>query len=256
MKLRRFQKKDCQEDMKEVHRIQRVIKWLALAIASGMICFLIGFIAYHWDTLIRIIMSQNPSIELQEFISGFGIWGAAILILFQSLQIVIAFLPGEPIELVSGMMYGGFLGAILCLIGVLIGTYAVFYAVQKLGNGLITAFHDEKKVKKFNRLAVFRYQKNAELLTFILFLIPGLPKDFFTFLAPLTPISIHRFVLISTLGRAPGMLITTYAGVSLLQGNFLLAACLYGLLGICALIGILYYRKLLKSEQNSSQNES
>ena len=192
---------------------------------------------------------------LQEFIGGFGVWGALILILFQVGQIAIAFLPGEPIELASGMMYGGILGALLCLIGVLIGTYLVFFVVQKLGSGVIAAFHDESKVKKINKLSVFRYSRNAELMTFILFLIPGLPKDFFTFIAPLTPISIHRFVLISPLGRAPGMLITTYAGVSLLEGNYLLAVALYGVLGLCALIGVIFYRRMVKEEKAAEEKK-
>ena len=92
-------------------------------------------------------------------------------------------------------------------------------------------------------------------MTFILFLIPGLPKDFFTFIAPLTPISIHRFVLISTLGRAPGMLITTYAGVSLLEGNYLLAVALYGVLGLCALIGVIFYRRMVKEEKAAEEKK-
>lgn len=248
MKSRRPDRKGCDRSMEQKRAVQRVVKWIAWSVAAGMVAFLCWFFSQYWDQLYAIFTGGNTAEKLQEFIADFGFWGAFVLVLFQTLQIVIAFLPGEPIELVAGMMYGGIGGAILCLTGVLIGTYLVFFSVQKLGSGLITAFHDENKVKKLNRLTVFRYEKNAELMTFILFLIPGLPKDFFTFLAPLTPIGIHKFVLISTLGRAPGMLITTFAGVSLLEGNLLIAGCLYGVLGICALAGILYYRKLVKEE--------
>ena len=236
--------------------VKRTVTWIAWGIIALIAIFIAGFLFTHWDTLFAIFTSKDPAAGLEKFVAGFGVWGALILVLFQTLQIAVAFLPGEPIELASGMMYGGFGGALLCLIGVLIGTYAVFFAVQKLGSGLIAAFHDESKVRRFNRLGVFRYQKNAELLTFILFLIPGLPKDFFTFIAPLTPISIHRFVLISTLGRAPGMFITTYAGVSLLNGNLILAGCLYGALGFGALVGLFFYRRLLKKERAGEDNGS
>ncbi|HIQ58963.1 MAG TPA: TVP38/TMEM64 family protein [Candidatus Merdivicinus intestinavium] len=243
--------------MEEKHKsnVRRAVTVCAWFIAAVMVLFLGGFIWYHWDSLYAIFQSENAAAMLQEFIGGFGVWGALILILFQVGQIAIAFLPGEPIELASGMMYGGILGALLCLIGVLIGTYLVFFVVQKLGSGVIAAFHDESKVKKINKLSVFRYSRNAELMTFILFLIPGLPKDFFTFIAPLTPISIHRFVLISTLGRAPGMLITTYAGVSLLEGNYLLAVALYGVLGLCALIGVIFYRRMVKEEKAAEEKK-
>lgn len=248
MKMNHLNGKGLPMEEKNKTIVRQTITVVAWSVAVLMVVFLSGFIWYHWDTLVAIFRSENSAAKLQEFIGSFGLWGALLLILFQTCQIVIAFLPGEPIELASGMMFGGIGGAFLCLIGVLIGTYLVFFAVQKLGSGVITAFHDEKKVKKINRLAVFQYAKNAELLTFILFLIPGLPKDFFTFLAPLTPINIHRFVLISTLGRAPGMLITTYAGVSILEGNYLLAVILYGFLGLCALIGLIFYRKMTREE--------
>ncbi len=255
MKMNHANREDLSMEEKHKSNVRRAVTVCAWFIAAVMVLFLGGFIWYHWDSLYAIFQSENAAAMLQEFIGGFGVWGALILILFQVGQIAIAFLPGEPIELASGMMYGGILGALLCLIGVLIGTYLVFFVVQKLGSGVIAAFHDESKVKKINKLSVFRYSRNAELMTFILFLIPGLPKDFFTFIAPLTPISIHRFVLISTLGRAPGMLITTYAGVSLLEGNYLLAVALYGVLGLCALIGVIFYRRMVKEEKAAEEKK-
>ena len=255
MKMNHENREDLSMEEKHKSIVRRAVTVCAWFIAAVMVLFLGGFIWYHWDSLYAIFQSENAAAMLQEFIGGFGVWGALILILFQVGQIAIAFLPGEPIELASGMMYGGILGALLCLIGVLIGTYLVFFVVQKLGSGVIAAFHDESKVKKINKLSVFRYSRNAELMTFILFLIPGLPKDFFTFIAPLTPISIHRFVLISTLGRAPGMLITTYAGVSLLEGNYLLAVALYGVLGLCALIGVIFYRRMVKEEKAAEEKK-
>ena len=251
MKVTPDKRKGCTPPMKHPDPIKKTVQYIGIGVLFAMLIFLVGFITWHWDALFSIFTSETPSDGLEEFIAGFGIWGCLILVLFQMLQIVVAFLPGEPIELVSGMMYGGFFGALLCLAGVVLGTYLVFFAVQKFGSSLIAAFHDEKKLKKLNHLSCFRSEKNAELLTFILFLIPGLPKDFFAFAAPLTPIRMHRFVLISTLGRAPGMLITTYAGKSLLEGNWILALVLYGLLGIGALIGLIYYRKLTKSEASS-----
>lgn len=255
MKMNHANREDLSMEEKHKSNVRRAVTVCAWFIAAVMVLFLGGFIWYHWDSLYAIFQSENAAAMLQEFIGGFGVWGALILILFQVGQIAIAFLPGEPIELASGMMYGGILGALLCLIGVLIGTYLVFFVVQKLGSGVIAAFHDESKVKKINKLSVFRYSRNAELMTFILFLIPGLPKDFFTFIAPLTPISIHRFVLISTLGRAPGMLITTYAGISLLEGNYLLAVALYGVLGLCALIGVIFYRRMVKEEKAAEEKK-
>ena len=123
--------------------VKRTVTWIAWGIIALMAIFIAGFLFTHWDTLFAIFTSKDPAAGLEKSLAGFGVWGALVLGLFQTLQIAVAFLPGEPIDLVSGMMYGGFGGALLCLIGVLIGTYAVFFAVQKLGSGLIAAFHDK-----------------------------------------------------------------------------------------------------------------
>lgn len=232
--------------MPSAEKIKKVIRWIAWLVA-GCLAVLVGWFFFQYGRDIwHIFLSDNPSGEMEAFIQSLGGWGALVLVLLQTLQIAVAFLPGEPVELASGILYGGFWGSVLCLTGVLIGSALVYYAVAKLGRGVIDAFHDGKSMQRFKRIKAFQEERSAEAVTFFLFLIPGIPKDFLTFVAPLTPMKPLRFLVISTLARAPGMFITTYAGQSILAGSFATAALLYGILFVGAVVGYFFYRRITR----------
>lgn len=234
--------------MKKSEKTKKLIRWLAIIVSVLAVLLIGAFLFQYGPTLWRIFRSERSTEAMRDFISGLGGWGAAALILLQAVQIAFAFLPGEPIELSAGILYGGIIGSVLCLAGVLIGSAAVYFAVAKLGHNLIDAFHDGQSLKKFHRIKAFREEKSAEILTFFLFLIPGIPKDFLTFMAPLTPMKPLRFLVISTAARAPGMLITTFAGQSILVGDYTVAAILYGILVVGAVAGWFYYRHMTKKQ--------
>ena len=239
--------------MSRKEKVKKYAKAVSYVIIGIVAVLFLWFILKHGQELLRIARSGDVAREFSEFIRSFGFIGAVILTLFQTLQIALAFIPGEPIELAAGMLYGGFWGAVCCQVGVLLGTMIVYYLVAKFGSGIIEAFHDTKKIGQYR---VFRDSKNAEVLTFILFLVPAMPKDFLSFLAPLTPMKPWRFFLISTLARAPGMFITTYAGSQILTGNWGIMALLYGILAVGALVGSIYYYFLSKKEREAERNAS
>lgn len=223
------------------HRIRKLIRLCGFLMGGLLIGAVALFFWRYWPEIWGIFTGGNVEQDLEVFVESLGSWGAAAILIFQFFQIFLAFLPGEPIELSAGVLYGGFWGAILCLLGSAAGTALVFFLVKRLGRNFIAAFQDENKVHRFK---VFQQAKNAELLAFILYLIPAIPKDFLSFVAPFTPIKPIRFVVISTLGRAPGMFITSYAGRSLAAGNWQLAVVLYGILAVGALVGCIYYRRI------------
>ncbi|MDD6033472.1 MAG: TVP38/TMEM64 family protein [Oscillospiraceae bacterium] len=236
-------------------KTKTIIRWTAWTAGALLLGVVVWFLIRYAPDLWAIFRSNNSSAAMKDFIAGLGGWGVLVLVLLQALQIAVAFLPGEPVELSAGILYGGFWGSVLCLIGVLLGSALVYWAVMKLGHSVIEAFHDGRSLQKMRRLKAFQEEKSAEALTFLLFLIPGVPKDFLTFVAPLTPMKPHRFLLISTLGRAPGMFITTYAGQSILSGNLTLAAILYGILLIGVIIGYFFYRRVTRQPDRAKDRE-
>lgn len=230
--------------MQNSQKFKTLIRCSIIGTSILVTVFIAGFLVRHANALLQIFRSNNPASEMEKFIAGLGVWGPAALVLLQTVQIALAFLPGEPIELAAGILYGGIGGSLLCLSGSFLGSAAVYFAVSRLGQNLIEAFHNRQSIEKFRRLRAFREEKSAETLTFFLFLIPAVPKDFLTFMAPFTPMKPLRFLLISTLGRAPGMFITTYAGRSILAGDYRLALILYGVLAAGAAASWIFTRHM------------
>ena len=85
-----------------------------------------------------------------------------------------------------------------------------------------------------------------EVLVFLLFLVPGTPKDILLYLAPFLPIPPRQFFLLSTLARIPSVVSSTFAGATLARGQFGLMLAVFVVTGAAGLLGILCHDKLIK----------
>ena len=185
---------------------------------------------------------------------------AVILLAVQILQIVIAVIPGEPVELLAGFLYGPWGGLLFCLAGSAIGCTLVFLLVRRFGKGLIQKMCDSKKVQQ---LRFMRNEKNKEFLLFILFFIPGTPKDVLTYFSPLLGIPLGRFLIITTVAKIPSIISSTFGGGFLSEGKLLETVILYAVVGVFSVAGILLHNRLIKrkeaadsSEQNREEDET
>lgn len=180
--------------------------------------------------------------QLQSFVSGLGFGGWLFMLGLQVLQIVIAVIPGEPIEIIMGMLYGAWGGFLTCELGVLAGSLLVFWAVRLIGPPLVQAVFGEEKLKSY---AFLQNTGRLELISFILFFIPGTPKDILTYVAGLTPISPLRFLGIASFARIPSILSSTYAGSTLAKGDWMAGLIIFVVVGAISLFGILIHKKLM-----------
>lgn len=154
---------------------------------------------------------SNPQ-NFRSFLLSYGNLSVLIFILFQIMQVVIAVIPGEVMQLAGGYVYGTFLGALYSSIGILLGSVITLYTVRLLGYNVIKLFVSEKSLEKFDFLM---NNKKSEFAIFILFLIPGLPKDMLTYIAGLTPIKPRKFFILTTIARFPALFVSSYVGSSL-----------------------------------------
>ena len=130
-------------------------------------------------------MVSNPQ-QFREYLLSFGPWSAVVFMLFQVIQVVIAVIPGEPVQLAGGYIFGTFLGTVYSTIGITTGYIIVFFAVKLFGYPLVKRFVPEKEFEKFSILI---NSPKLEATIFLLFLIPGIPKDILVYVAGLTPIN-------------------------------------------------------------------
>ena len=197
-----------------------ILMILVLAICIGMIIYLFP--------VMKNLSTTEGQIAFKEKVNNSGILGLLSLFGLQVAQIFLVVIPGEPIEILAGMCYGGLWGTVFILASVLIISTVIFFMVRKLGRKFVCDFCDEKKIEKIENSKLFQNPKKIELIMLILFLIPGTPKDLLTYIGGLLPIKPSHFILISTFARIPSVISSTLAGESLAVGDLKMGIILYG----------------------------
>lgn len=179
--------------------------------------------------------------------------GFLILLGLQFLQIVVAFIPGEVVQVAAGMLYGPWIGALVILIGCVISSAFIFALVHKLGAPFVQSMVPTQYLTKFRK---FELTGKLNAVVFILFLIPGLPKDTFTYLVPLTDMRMRTFLLLSNVGRIPGIVMSTYAANGLAEGRFMESAIIFAVVAVVAVLGIIFRERIMKVlERHSPRND-
>lgn len=178
--------------------------------------------------------------------------GFLILLGLQFLQIVVAFIPGEVVQIAAGLLYGPWLGAFVILLGCVISSAFIFALVHKLGAPFVQSMVPTQYLEKFRK---FERTGKLNIIVFILFLIPGLPKDVFTYLVPLTDMRMRTFLLLSNVGRIPGIIVSTYAADGLAEGRFLESAIIFGVAAVIAVLGIVFRKRIMKMLEKHSHKD-
>ncbi|WMJ22293.1 VTT domain-containing protein [Paludicola sp. MB14-C6] len=199
---------------------------------------------------IMLLKDQAGRDAFMAYIQSKGIWGVAILMGVQALQVVIAVIPGEPFEVLSGLVYGTWGGYFICTAGMLIGTIFIYYFVRVLGYESISKLFGEGKLENYKFM---KNTKKLELFTFIFFFIPGTPKDFLTYFMPFTKIKPLTLFIIITIARIPSIISSTFAGSSISQGKWGQTIAIFAIIGIIAVVGIIFNEKLVDMLNNKRE---
>ena len=170
--------------------------------------------------------------------------GVLILLGMQFLQVVVAFIPGEVVQLAAGLMYGPLAGSIIILVGCIISSSIIFQLVHRLGAPFVQGMVSTEHLEKFRH---FEATGKLDLIVFILFLIPGLPKDVFTYLVPLTDMEYKKFIVLTTVGRIPGVVASTYTASGLANGQIVGPVVVVAIVAIVAVIGVLFRDRIMEA---------
>ncbi len=185
--------------------------------------------------------------EFRAFLDTFGWPGRFILFGLQVLQVIVAFIPGEIIELGAGYAYGAFEGTLICLAGVALSSALVFLLTKKVGVRLAEAFISQDKIRE---LRFINSEKKLKRLVFLLFFIPGTPKDVLTYFVGLTDMNLSQFLTITLTARIPSVLSSTLCGQMLGVQDYKTAIIVYAITGVCSAVGYWLYNKILKKRRN------
>lgn len=167
-------------------------------------------------------LAREPE-ELRNILNSYGWLGVLVFMGIQMLQVLVAVIPGEFVQLAGGYIYGTWLGTLYSLTGIVLGSVLVFFIARLLGYPLVKLLVSKKHLERFNFII---NSNKSEAAMFILFLIPGAPKDILTYLAAITPVKPLKFFAIITMGRLPALLASSYIGSSTQKGNYVIAITL------------------------------
>lgn len=212
--------------------------------AAGLVAFLLLILLACWFLwpYIHDLFEPGGVDRVISDVRDAGPAGVLILLALQFLQIVVAFIPGEATQMAAGMLYGPWLGALVILIGCIISSAFVFLVVHKLGAPFVKDMVSDKWLSKFQK---FEASGKLDITVFILFLIPAMPKDVFTYLVPLTDMPMRKFLLLSNVGRIPGILISTYAASGLVDGNVWQSIVIFAVLAVVAVVCIVFRERIM-----------
>lgn len=227
-----------------VHIGKHTIKQSDVFKLLGLLVFFVllaGIIALLWPSL-SLLFEDDGVNKVIERIQQQGPLGVLILLGLQFVQVVVAFIPGEVVQAAAGMMYGPLWGSLIILLGCVISSAVIYGLVHRLGAPFVHAMVDGKYLEKF-----YEFERSGKLtaVVFVLFLIPGMPKDVFTYLVPLTDMRMRTFLIITTIGRIPGVVLTTFAVSGIVEGHVAVGLAVFGIAAVIMIVGLLFRNKLL-----------
>lgn len=228
-------------------KAKRIIGLLSLAAVVAVFGVISYFMVY------KFFASGATAQGFEAFIEGYGWWGRFVALGIQILQVFVAIIPGEFVEMGLGLSFGFIEGTIICLAGVGLASALVFTLVKIWGVKLVELFVEKEKIES---LRFINSEKKLNILVFVLFLIPGTPKDLLTYFVPLTKMKLSEFLFISMFARIPSVVSSTIGGDFFGNGKYLEGALLFVATGAISLLGILIYRKILaKYHQRKEKKE-
>ena len=219
---------------------KRAVTFFSVILGTAVILFI------TWLIFVKFYSYSKSAEDFKEFIASYGYAGMFVAVGIQMLQVVVALLPGEFIEIGLGYAYGAVGGTVLCLIGTALASTLVFALTKKWGIRLVELFTDPDKI---NRLRFINSEKKLDMFIFILFLIPGTPKDLLTYFAGLTRLTLGRFLVISMIARIPSVITSTMGGDFLGDGNYIPAIIMFAVTAGISIIGLKIYTAILNRKE-------
>ena len=223
------------------------VKIFKIILTIMVLILIIGIITYLFPVM-KNLSSLEGQVAFKQKVEDSGILGMLSLFGLQVAQIFLIIVPGEPIEILAGMCYGGLWGTVFIMISAFIISTTIFLLVRKFGKKFVYSFCSEEKVKKIENSKLFNNPKKIEMIMLILFLIPGTPKDLLVYIAGLLPIKPLKFILISSIARFPSVISSTLAGENLAVGDWKMSIILYAIVFILVAIIVFVINKFDKDK--------
>ncbi|NWF53272.1 MAG: TVP38/TMEM64 family protein [Syntrophaceae bacterium] len=214
---------------------------LGYAVLILGLCLLLYYYRETYHAVRAAIRFFSHKEKVLAFVASYGAYSPLVFIGVQFLQVLVAPIPGELTGFVGGYLFGVGEGFLYSTIGLTAGSWVAFLISRRFGLPFVRRFVGQEIMDKFDYLM----EHKGAFFSFIFFLIPGMPKDYFCYLLGLSPMHIMTFLVISTVGRIPGTLLLSLQGQAVRSEEYRFFFVVLGL-GLVALVLTLIYRDQLE----------
>jgi uncharacterized membrane protein YdjX (TVP38/TMEM64 family) len=217
---------------------KRVLSIIKLAALFVIVVVLPIFLIICRPELLENFKSKeaiDALVERYRSVSAIFFLGAQII------QIVISVIPGQAIQIAAGYTYGFWLAYFVSMGGALLGTVITYYIARFLGRDAMHLIFGEEKINKFIKTL---NSKGAVVTTFILFLIPGVPKDTLIYAAGISEMRAKIFIPISLIARTPAMMGSLLLGGMLKSGSYIGMIVLGSVSLALFVLGLMFHSKV------------
>jgi uncharacterized membrane protein YdjX (TVP38/TMEM64 family) len=206
----------------------------------GLMLLAFGLLLYYYQEVHQWFFQGwhffSNKERVNSFVTSFGSYAPLVFIGLQILQVLLAPIPGEFTGFVGGYLFGNVPGLIYSMVGLSLGSFFAFLIARGLGMPFVRRFMGHELMGKFEYLV----EHHGAFFTFILFLIPGIPKDSLCYLLGLSPMHVFTFLVISCVGRIPGTLLLTMQGASVRSEHYRASFILLGLILLLIVLAVIY----------------
>ena len=207
-----------------------------------LLVIVIGFPLYLWFFRGEWIKSFENIDDVVAFLEKYETQSIFVYIGLQIVQIVISIIPGQVFQMAAGYIYGFWPALLFAMAGALAGTAISFMLAKVLGRDFLHIFFCEEKMSYYiERLN----SKKMYTIVFFLYLIPGIPKDMVSYAAGVSEIKFKPFIIISALGRLPGMIGCLLMGDMMMEENYA-GAIVIGFFAVVAFCICIAFRKKIQ----------
>lgn len=213
---------------------------------------LIALLIYYSVPFVKMLYTEEGRAAIDAKVQSYGSLAPLVFICIEVIQIVAAFIPGAPVEVMSGVLFGSVWGVIWCFAGVFIGTVIVFCLVRKFGRPLVYRLFPQQKLET---VKILNDEKRLTLTVFILFVIPGTPKDFLTYIAGLTKIKPTKFFFTAAIARTPSMACSVFMGANLGKGRFLISFIMLAVILVLSIAGGFIKKKFIDGKKTAGNKQ-
>lgn len=208
-----------------------------------LLCLIIGIPALVYFLFPETIQQFKTMEGVNAFLAQYKTISVFVYIGLQILQVIVSVIPGQILQFAAGYAYAFWFGFLYSIIGVGLGTTATFCLARVLGKDAMHVIFGEEKISKFVELL---NSKKAYMILFVLFVIPGFPKDLVTYAAGVSEVKLKPFLILSLVGRTPAMMATIMMGSMFHNGSYF-GLIVLGILAVLSFIlGFLYRQKLIQ----------